>query len=118
MNRFRAKLVAVVCLALAACGDQSKDKIKSADGGPKEEIELETDENGMRRPKGFVVQKVLSVPFRQNGSWISIAFGEKGNLFVGTENGPLNILRLSNDGKVEGIAVSYTHLTLPTICSV
>ena len=105
MNRFRAKLVAVVCLALAACGDQSKDKIKSADGGPKEEIELETDENGMRRPKGFVVQKVLSVPFRQNGSWISIAFGEKGNLFVGTENGPLNILRLSNDGKVEGIEV-------------
>ncbi|MDE0577850.1 MAG: hypothetical protein OSB39_12955, partial [Opitutales bacterium] len=101
----RACLYFALVLAFTACGDKAdrrtnKSNGESADNG--EKIELIAIE-GIRRPEGFIVEKLHDIPLAPFGSLISLTFDSKGDLLAGSEKGPLNRIRLNDEGKVEGM---------------
>ena len=101
----RACLYFALVLAFTACGDKAdrrtnKSNGESADNG--EKVELIAIE-GIRRPEGFIVEKLHDIPLAPFGSLISLTFDSKGDLLAGSEKGPLNRIRLNDEGKVEGM---------------
>jgi putative heme-binding domain-containing protein len=105
MTPTRACLYFALVLAFTACGDKAdqrtnKSNGESADNG--EKVELVAIE-GIRRPEGFIVEKLHDIPLAPFGSLISLTFDSKGDLLAGSEKGPLNRIRLNDEGKVEGM---------------
>lgn len=95
----------VVAIVLYSCGGQSDEETKNKISESGAKRTLATGENGIARPEGFVVEKLLDVSLRAQGSWVSLAFDKKGNLLAGAENGPLHRVILTEDGKVEKVDV-------------
>ena len=103
----RACLYFALVLAFTACGDKAdrrtnKSNGESADNG--EKVELVAIE-GIRRPEGFIVEKLHDIPLAPFGSLISLTFDSRGDLLAGSEKGPLNRIRLNDEGKVEKIEI-------------
>ncbi len=103
----RACLYFALVLAFTACGDKAdqrtnKSNGESVDNG--EKVELVAIE-GIRRPEGFIVEKLHDIPLAPFGSLISLTFDSKGDLLAGSEKGPLNRIRLKADGKVKDMEV-------------
>ena len=103
----RACLYFACVLAFTACGDKAdqgtnKSNGESGDNGKK--VELVAIE-GIRRPEGFIVEKLHDIPLAPFGSLISLTFNSKGDLLAGSEKGPLSRIRLNDEGKVENMEV-------------
>ncbi|MBU63184.1 MAG: hypothetical protein CMI26_11865 [Opitutae bacterium] len=103
----RACLNFALVFAFTSCSDKADQGTKKSDGeaGEKgERVELVTIE-GIRRPKGFIVEKLHDIPMTTFGSLISLTFNSKGDLLAGSEKGPLSRIRLNDEGKVEEMEV-------------
>ena len=103
----RACLYFAGVLAFTACGDKAdqgtnKSNGESVDNGKK--VELVAIE-GIRRPEGFIVEKLHDIPLVPFGSLISLTFNSKGDLLAGSEKGPLSRIRLNDEGKIEDMEV-------------
>ncbi|MBT5910498.1 MAG: hypothetical protein HOH25_11925, partial [Opitutae bacterium] len=107
MTPIRACLYFACVLAFTACGDKAdqgtnKSNGESGDNGKK--VELVAIE-GIRRPEGFIVEKLHDIPLAPFGSLISLTFDSKGDLLAGSEKGPLSRIRLNDEGKIEDMEV-------------
>ena len=86
---------------MAACGDKAEKWTNRSDselGDKEEKIELVMIE-GIRRPKGFIVEKIHDIPLDPFGSLISLTSDSKGNLLAGSEKGPVSRIRLDVEAK-------------------